>query len=55
LNQECKEAKIVVRISREEKEEILGFAKEQCVNLSALVRKLLREHIQQLRKERKGA
>jgi len=38
--------KLVVKISRDEREMILDYANEKSVNISALVRKLLLEHIE---------
>lgn len=41
-----KTAKIVVKLSPDEKQAVLEFADRQCVNVSALVRKLLLAHIE---------
>lgn len=40
-----KSTKLVVKLTPDEKKEVLQFADEQCLNLSALVRKLLFEHM----------
>lgn len=48
-----KNEKLVVKVTREEKEKILEFIEDNVLNLSALVRKLLREYMEQHQKKKK--